>query len=232
MSGVRWTPIDWSCLRLLDVTYWFVFTPFITGALTRFLTLGAFGLLAMTMTRPMLALGFWVELPIALVLADIGGYWSHRLRHRGVLWHFHAIHHSPTKLDALAAARMHPVDDMIDNTVVAVVLFVAGFSVQTIFAIAPILFLHIALIHANVTWDFGPLRKIFVSPAHHRAHHEVGDGKNYAGMFSFIDVIFGTYAIGTGRPHGAGEPIPESLLAHLLWPVHELRRRSDVRDKL
>jgi sterol desaturase/sphingolipid hydroxylase (fatty acid hydroxylase superfamily) len=85
----------------------------------------------------------------------------------------------------LAAARMHPADDMIGNTLVGLVLYVAGFSVQIIFMIGPIPFLHIALIHANVTWDFGPLRKVFVSPAHHRAHHEVGDFKNCAGMFSF-----------------------------------------------
>lgn len=125
-----------------------------------------------------------------------------------------------------------PVDDMIDNTLIGLVLYVAGFSVQIIFMIGPILFLHIALIHANVTWDFGPLRKVFVSPAHHRAHHEVGDFKNYAGMFSFIDVIFGTYARGAGRPHGSGEAIPESLLAHLMWPLRELRRSSSLNDKV
>lgn len=114
---------------------------------------------------------------------------------------------------------------MIDNTLVAIVLFVAGFSMHSIFALGPILFLHIALTHADVTWDFGPLRRILVSPAHHCAHHEVGARQNYAGMFSFVDVIFGTYREGSGRQHGAGEPIPENLLAHLMWPLNELRRR-------
>lgn len=151
------------------------------------------------------------------------------MRHRGALWHFHAIHHSPRKLDALAAARMHPIDDMIDNTLVGMTLFVAGMSAQTIFAIGPILFVHIALTHANVSWNFGFLRKIFVSPAHHRAHHEIGSGKNYAGMFSFIDVFFGTYARPTGQPHGTETVIPESLPAHLVWPFRK-RAASGVKQ--
>lgn len=216
--------------RWLDLTYWLVFTPIVTGLLTRLTTLGAIALLAAVVSRPTLSFGFWIELPLALVLADVVGYWSHRMRHTAILWHFHAIHHSPTKLDALAAARMHPIDDIIDNTLVGMALFAAGFSAAIIFAIGPILFAHIALTHANVRWNFGPLRKILVSPAIHRAHHEVGNGKNFAGMFSFIDVLFRTYAEPTGQRHGAGEDIPETLRAHLVWPLRRLKAAVDTRQ--
>lgn len=218
----------YSHMRLLDVTYWCFFTPFVTGVLTRLTTLGAFGLLAFLIERSTLSFGFWIELPLALVYADFVGYWSHRMRHRDLFWRFHAIHHSPTKLDALAAARMHPIDDMIDNTLVGAALFVAGFSPQVIFAIGPILFLHIALTHADVSWSFGPLRKIFVSPQNHRAHHQIGAARNYAGMFSFIDVIFGTYGESDKQEYGSGEAIPESLLGHLMWPLHVTRQRLDA----
>ncbi len=205
--------------RRLDLTYWLFFTPLVTGGLTRCTTLGAIALLTLVVPRPTIGLGLMTELVLALVVADFVGYWSHRLRHSNALWRFHAIHHSPTKLDALAAARMHPVDDVIDNTLVGAFLFAAGFSTETVFAIGPILFLHIALTHANVDWDFGLLRKVLVSPAHHRAHHEIGAAQNYAGMFSFIDVLFGTFRKTSGGSHGAGEPIPESLRAHLAWPL-------------
>jgi sterol desaturase/sphingolipid hydroxylase (fatty acid hydroxylase superfamily) len=205
--------------RRLDLAYWFFFTPLVTGGLTRCTTLGAIALLTILVPRPTIDLGLTTELVLALVVADIVGYWSHRLRHSNTLWRFHAIHHSPTKLDALAAARMHPVDDVIDNTLVGAVLFAAGFSTETVFAIGPILFLHIALTHADVDWDFGLFRKVLVSPAHHRAHHEIGAAQNYAGMFSFIDMLFGTYGETSGGSHGAGEPIPESLRAHLAWPL-------------
>jgi len=212
--------------RWLDIGYWLLVTPLVTGMLTRLTTLAAIALLASIVSRPTLALGFWSELLPALVLADLVGYWSHRLRHRGFLWHFHAIHHSPVRLDALAAARMHPLDDLVDNTLVGLALYVAGFSATTIFWIGPILFVHIGLTHANVAWDFGVLRKVLVSPQHHRAHHEIGASQNFAGMFAFIDVAFGTYGVSTGRLHGAGEPIPETLAAHLAWPLRRLRSRS------
>jgi len=208
--------------RRLDLSYWLFFTPLVTGGLTRLTTLGGIGLLTLALPRATLTLGAWTELLLALLLADLVGYWSHRLRHTRRLWRFHAIHHSPTRLDALAAARMHPVDDMIDNTLVGLTLFAAGFSTETILAIGPILFVHIALTHADVTWDFGPLRKLLVSPAHHRGHHEIGATQNYAGMFSCIDVFFGTYAEAAGQPHGTHEPIPESLLEHLTWPLRRL----------
>ena len=221
--------IDRLQRRWLDIGYWLFVTPFITGMLTRLATLAAFALLASFVERPTLSIGFWAELPLALLLADLAGYWSHRLRHCGFLWYFHTIHHSPTKLDALAAARMHPVDDLLDNTWVGVVLFLSGFSPQVIVSIGPILFVHIALTHANRGWDFGPLRRVLVSPAQHRAHHEIGADRNYAGMFSFIDVVFGTYEEGRGRPHGSGEAIPDRLFDHLFWPARKLRRRTTPR---
>jgi len=204
--------------RRLDWIYWLFFTPFVTGGLTRITTLGTIAWLSTVLPRPVALLDTWLALPLALLLADLVGYWSHRLRHRRVLWRFHAIHHSPTRLDALAAARMHPVDDAIDNTLVGATLFAAGFSPQIVFAIGPILFFHIALTHAAAGWTFGPLAKIFVSPAHHRVHHQLAVAGNYAGMFSFIDLLFGTYIERPDAPHGSGEPIPETLRAHLLWP--------------
>jgi sterol desaturase/sphingolipid hydroxylase (fatty acid hydroxylase superfamily) len=211
---------------MLDVAYWLFMTPFVTGSLTRLMTLGAMGLLALVVGRPILFSSSWIELPLALLVADVAGYWSHRLRHCGLLWHFHAIHHSPRTLDSLAAARMHPIDDVLDNTFVGGVLFAAGFSPGVIFAIGPVLFVHLALIHADRAWDFGPLRWIFVSPAHHRAHHERGATKNFAGMFSFLDHVFGTHAASTGAPHGTDESIPESVRAHLLWPFMRIAQSA------
>jgi len=209
-------------LRRLDVAYWLLVTPLVTGVLTRATALGAIGLLSATLSRHELSLHLVYQLPLALLLADFAGYWSHRARHVFVLWHFHAIHHSATQLDALAAARMHPIDDVIDNTIVGLSLFVCGFSLEAILLVSPILFLHTALTHLDVAWDFGPLRKLLVSPAHHRAHHEVGARHNYAGMFSLFDVVFGTYAETTGAPHGSGEPLEEGLWSHLTWPVRVL----------
>ncbi|HEY1827501.1 MAG TPA: hypothetical protein VGF87_05740, partial [Acidimicrobiales bacterium] len=45
--------------------------------------------------------------------------------------------------------------------------------------------------HANVRWSFGPLGKVFVSPAYHRIHHAIGarDGANLGIALTVWDVL-------------------------------------------
>ncbi len=49
--------------------------------------------------------------------------------------------------------------------------------------------------HINVEADIGPLRRVFVFTEHHRWHHDINarPSCNYANVFSFWDVLFGTY---------------------------------------
>jgi sterol desaturase/sphingolipid hydroxylase (fatty acid hydroxylase superfamily) len=62
--------------------------------------------------------------------------------------------------------------------------FLATFPVLLLMGdrpLAPILItLYICLStvsHANVPWTFGPLGRLFVSPAYHRVHHSIDDSK-------------------------------------------------------
>lgn len=232
-------------LRRIDVLYWLVMTPLVTGTLTRTATLGLVGVAALVSeigpdavldriraASPIAGLPFALQLAIALVVADVVGYFSHRLRHRGALWPFHAVHHSATELDALAAARMHPLDDLIDNLFVGTAVLALGASPWVFLALGPVILLHTMLTHANVPWDFGPLRYVFVSPAFHRRHHALdragARGCNYAGMFAFVDLAFGTFELPRGEPparFGSGEPLPETLGGHLVWPWRAAWRR-------
>lgn len=235
-----------GALRPIDVAYWLVMTPLVTGSLTRAATVGAIGVLAhftralapdaflaeLRADSPLGALPLVLALPIALIVADTVGYFSHRIRHRGVFWAFHAIHHSAETLDAQAAARMHPIDDMIDNVLVGGTILVLGFAPEVFLWLGPILLLHTLLTHANLAWDFGPLRYVLVSPAFHRWHHARdragARGCNYAGMFSLLDLVFGTFHLPEDEApaaFGADAPIPETILAQLSWPLRALWRR-------
>lgn len=83
-------------------------------------------------------------------------------------------------------------------------------------------------IHANLRWSFGPLRYVFASPLQHRWHHcdckEVMN-KNFAVMFSFIDVLLGTfYMPHTAKPGRTGlmgeeqKTHPRTFFGQILYP--------------
>jgi sterol desaturase/sphingolipid hydroxylase (fatty acid hydroxylase superfamily) len=219
--------------RWLDWSFWLI-TPLFTGVLTRIATLGLIGLLAPLVAQsievsPIPRAPFVVQLLAALVIADGVGYLSHRLRHTRVLWRFHALHHSPSALDWLAAARLHPIDDLIDNTIVGGALLLLGVPFEVFAAIGPVLLLHTCFTHANARVDLGPLRAVLTSPALHRWHHAqsesaAGRGVNFAGMFAFFDVLGGTYFLPRGtaparfgladpRADHASDPLPTAAQA-------------------
>ena len=71
----------------------------------------------------------WLQFIEALLLADLGFYLAHRAFHAFPwLWKFHAVHHSIEELDWLAAARVHPVDQIITKGVSFLPVFALGFS--------------------------------------------------------------------------------------------------------
>jgi sterol desaturase/sphingolipid hydroxylase (fatty acid hydroxylase superfamily) len=79
------------------------------------------------------ALPVWVQIPAVILLSDLGFYWTHRMFH-AVPWllRFHAIHHSIEELDWLAAARVHPLDQILTKGVSLVPVFALGFSEMAI----------------------------------------------------------------------------------------------------
>lgn len=174
---------------------------------------------------------FAVQLLVGLFVADLGGYASHRAFHGRRLWRFHAVHHSSERLDWLASVRVHPVNEILGRPIAALPLLLLGFEPAVFVLVAPFTTLYALLLHADVTWDFGPLRRVIASPAFHRWHHaadrEARD-RNFAGLFPVIDLAFGTFHLPKGRlPERlgvVGEPVPAGILAQLAWPFR--RRRS------
>ena len=161
-----------------------------------------------------------------LLLGDFLGYWQHRAFHTvGTLWKFHSIHHSSTDLDCLSSVRVHPINDIASNVVVALPLLFLGFSPVAFAAYVPVLTLYGVMLHANVSWTFGPLRQVIASPTYHRWHHtsEVqGLNKNYAGLFPWIDRLHGTLYLPKGvQPMQfgvAGEAIPTGFFGQMKYP--------------
>jgi sterol desaturase/sphingolipid hydroxylase (fatty acid hydroxylase superfamily) len=234
----RRRPVD----RRVDLAYWF-FTPLVTRAVTRIslgivfviiawwqgLTLDELRRLATTRQTWATSLPLFVQVPLILLLADLLAYWTHRLFHARWLWPFHAIHHSSTAVDWLSSVRLHPVNDIVARVVQVLPLYWMGFSAGALAAFVPFLTFYALLLHANVNWSYGPLRFIVASPVFHRWHHtseEEGLDKNFAGLFPFIDLAFGTFYMPVGRQPQRfgipGDPVPDGLLRQL---AHPFRRR-------
>ena len=118
----------------------------------------------------------WSLFALTLVLMDGCNWLAHWADHRfAVLWRMHAVHHTQEELSVLTSFRAHPLAHW------------AGFLLATVPVIvvlgsrplAPVLVtLYICLStlsHANVSWSFGPLGKVLVSPAYHRLHDSLDE---------------------------------------------------------
>ena len=223
---------------LVDVGYW-LFTPLVTRTATRVAVIIAVVPVALVIYGhvdrdqilagwgPLSTLPWWVQAALMLFFGDLIAYWMHRAFHGRRLWAFHAIHHSSKDLDWLSSVRLHPVNDAVMRVAGAVPLLLVGFSPAALAAITPVLTLMAILLHANVDWDWGPLRSVVASPRFHRWHHtdetEARD-KNFAGFFPVWDILFGTYYMPRDRrpaSFGTATPVPDGLLGQLIFPFRK-----------
>lgn len=239
----RWPSIAGQGLRRrgfgADIGYWF-FTPFVTRGITRLAVVAAVALLALLMGVPLereQVQAFFegrgravrwqpvgLQVLEVLLLGDLVGYWVHRLFHGRGLWRFHAVHHGSKDLDWLSAVRL-PVNDVVSRVAQIVPVLLLGFPATILAGYVPFLSFWAILLHANVGWSFGPLRYVIASPAFHRWHHtseEEGRDRNFAGLFPFFDLVFGTFYLPEGRQPQrfglASEDVPDGLAAQLLYP--------------
>jgi sterol desaturase/sphingolipid hydroxylase (fatty acid hydroxylase superfamily) len=126
--------------------------------------------------------------------------------------------------------RVHPINEAISHTLSATPLLLLGFSTGAFAAYVPFLTLYAIMLHANVSWSFGPLRYVFASPTFHRWHHtseQEGLDRNFAGLLPVYDWLFGTLYMPRGvqpsRFGVIGLRLPDGLPAQLLAPFRKTR---------
>lgn len=172
------------------------------------------------------SLPFIVALFLAFFSTDLFQYWAHRFFHTRVyLWRFHSIHHSTQNMDWLAGSRTHFIDIFFTRAMTFIPLYILGFS-STVFNVYIIFIaIHAVLIHANTRINFGPIKYIFTTPQYHHWHHCEDPkyyGHNFASIFPFIDMIFGTYYLpGKKWPVGTGvheAAYPKGFVKQSIYP--------------
>ncbi len=236
MFSLRPAKKPWRA-TLLDLQYALLsmlYPPFLYFILSAF-----FGLLALRFhaaphnpgISPLLFAG---QLLILLFARDCLIYISHRIFHLRPVWAFLSIHHSSEEVNWLSALRFHPAENIIESTA-EILLFlgctIIGFDPMVLSVGSLIIAFYNLFIHSNLRWTFGPLRYVLVSPVFHRWHHsdlpEATD-KNFAAMFSCLDLALGTFYMPmNSMPESTGlsaeeKPVhPRSLAGQLLYPFRK-----------
>lgn len=171
---------------------------------------------------------FLLQFIEAVTLVNICGYFAHRLLHTiPFLWKFHSIHHSSENLDWLAAARVHPVDQIFSRAFAFVPLYVLGFTKEVFGVYIAFALVHAIFIHSNVRFKFGFLRGIITTPEYHHWHHSnhpEARNKNFAGELPILDRIFGTMYLPNEKSpkiYGISDPIPQNYLGQLKFPFRK-----------
>ncbi len=174
------------------------------------------------------ALPLSVQIIFALLCMDLSTYWRHRFTHN-YMWPYHSFHHSAEEITWLTALRLHPVDYLTAMLFDTLVTYFLGFSGSGIVAANIIMMAYNYFTHLNLNVVFGkPMRYVFASPHFHRWHHATDKSaydKNFCGMFSLLDVIFGTYYHPEILPTAYGltprdqKEVPEKLIPHILQPI-------------
>lgn len=171
-----------------------------------------------------------LQVAFALVLVEAGLYTAHRLAHEWpLLWRFHAVHHSSTRLTFLNTGRFHVVDTAVSILLSQPILFLAGAPIEIFKWVSATTAFVGMLTHCNIDMRFGWLNYVVNTAALHRFHHSrnLAEGnKNYGENLMLFDLLCGTHYYRPYRPSahiGIDQPMPESFLAQLKHPFLGLR---------
>jgi sterol desaturase/sphingolipid hydroxylase (fatty acid hydroxylase superfamily) len=169
------------------------------------------------------------QLLLALLVAELGTYWIHRLMHeRAWLWRFHAPHHSAPRLYWLNAGRFHPLDLFSQQFLAVTPLVLLGADMRVIALLTLFTAIHGLFQHCNVDIRLGPLNWFFSMAELHRWHHSKRieeANTNYGANVIFWDIVFGTRYLPVDRkpPTEIGiEALPDfpaGYWAHLTAPI-------------
>jgi sterol desaturase/sphingolipid hydroxylase (fatty acid hydroxylase superfamily) len=156
---------------------------------------------------------------IALILIGIDAmnWMAHVANHRSLgLWRLHALHHSQEDMSVLTTFRTHPLVHATYLPALFPALILGANGAVPAAAIIAYSCL-VTLPHANLRWTFGPLGRIFVSPAYHRFHHvSTPLDERGAVNFGFVLVFWDRMARRAVFPAGgapvetgiSGRPVP------------------------
>lgn len=182
----------------------------------------------------------WAQFLTMFIIADFIQWNIHRLLHHVPwLWEFHKIHHSITEMGFSGHLRFHWMETVIYKTAQYIPLAMIGFSIQDFFVVHIFALTIGHLNHANLGWNYGPLKYIFNNPQMHIWHHarelppQYRYGVNYGLSLSIWDYLFGTaYVPASGRDIALGfeddKELPRDFFGQIIHPANRKKNKEQV----
>ena len=172
-----------------------------------------------------------IDLLLFFLIADFVQWGVHNALHRiPFLWKFHKIHHSVKEMGFAAHLRYHFLETFAYQSVKYIALsMIFGFSLENAFIVYSLTVIIGHFNHANLNWDYGPLKYFFNNPKMHIWHHvkelpaEYPNGMNFGISLSLWDYLFRTaYIPSDGRDIELGFPddenYPETFVNQVIEP--------------
>ncbi|UIP07471.1 sterol desaturase family protein [Erythrobacter sp. SDW2] len=177
-----------------------------------------------------------LAISLAFLLHELAYYWDHRLAHRvGLLWAFHAVHHSSNEFNHSTAARGFFLDGQLK------VLFALP---AALIGIDPVIFIAVSVLaHAYGIWNhasyvppLGWLDRVLMTPKMHKIHHAnqpLYIDRNYSQVTLLFDRLFGSAAYLGEEPNpGLVKPVYDyNPLTAQFAGLRQLRDRVVTADR-
>ena len=146
---------------------------------------------------------FLVQVLIAILVADLGITLTHYASHKiGVLWRFHAVHHSITRFYGFNGLMKHPLHQTLEMLAGVAPLVLIGMPLPVAGALSLAVVVQLLLQHSNADYRVGPFKYILALSEGHRFHHLkwAGIGDVNFGLFTLLwDHLLRTYSYDPAR---------------------------------
>ncbi len=187
---------------------------------------GRFALLTWDAKSPLT----WV---VTLLAIDLSYWVGHVACHRvGALWALHSVHHQSHQFNFAAGVR-GPWLSALQIAPFAIPLLALGLPSSVLFVVYAGHTAWKMLVHTRLVGKLGILEKVLATPSQHRVHHGTNAhyiDKNFGGLFSVWDRLFGTFQVEDEEPVLTATASVETHdpLAQNLLPMRELAQHAKL----
>ncbi|WP_063037129.1 sterol desaturase family protein [Nocardia pseudovaccinii] len=152
---------------------------------------------------------FLCQVLLAILVADFGITTVHLASHKiGLLWRFHAVHHSVKRFYGLNGLMKHPLHQTMEMAAGVAPLILIGLPSNVAATLALSVAIQLLLQHSNADYRIGPAKYLLASSEGHRFHHlkSAGIGDVNFGLFTLIwDHLLRTYSYDPARRFGTDD---------------------------